>query len=140
MEVSCCITNTSLKYHHTLSTEEKTFVCFCLGTTSLNAACTALLEHKASTHLIKSNTVHKHIIGRHPCLWCTVHSDQLKQPLSERTKLPPRTLNSLQADYLRFQTAGKGDLRQAKHFNNAISPVFFNVPLNQVNKNKNIIK
>ena len=70
--------------------------------------------------------------GRHPCLWCTIRVDQLKQPRHARGKLPPRTLDSLQADYLQFATTGKGDIRKAKEFNNVIGPVFFNVPLSQV--------
>jgi hypothetical protein len=67
--------------------------------------------------------------GRHPCLWCNIRADQLKQPRQERGTFSPRTLDSLQADHLKFQTIGKGDLRQAKNYNNVIGPVFFDVPL-----------
>ena len=70
--------------------------------------------------------------GRHPCLWCIVQSNAMKVPREERGRSEPRTLDSLQADYLRFQTTGKGDLKQAKFFNNAIRPIFFDIPINQV--------
>ena len=54
--------------------------------------------------------------GRHPCLWCTIRADQLKLPQHERGKLPLRTLDSLKADYLRFETIGKreGDQRRKR--------------------------
>ena len=95
----------------------------------------ASLEHKA-WHTIKVENNISNILslctGRHPRLWYTAQSNELKKPLAEQAKLPPRTLNTLQADYLRFQTAGKGDIRQAKHHNNVISPVFLNIPISQV--------
>ena len=38
----------------------------------------------------------------------------MKVPREERGKCLPRTLDSLDADYLRFQASGKGDIRRAK--------------------------
>ena len=90
-------------------------------TTTCTCTCTCTMHLSLKIHA-----------GRHPCLWCTILADQLKQPQHERGKLPLRTLDSLKADYLRFETIGKGDIRQAKNFNNVIGPVFFNVPLSQV--------
>ena len=112
------------------------FVSFCLGTTSFSAVCMEFQERKVRrqrhVHVYTMHLSLKIHAGRHPCLWCTIRADQLKQTQHERGKLPLRTLDSLKADYLRFETIGKGDIRQAKNFNNVIGPVFFNVPLSQV--------
>ena len=67
------------------------------------------------------------ILGRHPCLWCNITSEQMKLPREERPAVSPRTLDSLQADLL-FQTAGQGNLKQAKNFNNVIGQYFFKIP------------
>ena len=56
----------------------------------------------------------------------------MKQPRQERGTLQPRSLDSLEADYLRFQGDGKGDIRKAKEYKNVIGQVFFNIPLSQV--------
>ena len=57
-------------------------------------------------------------------------------PREERAPVAPRTLDSLQVDLLLFQTAGNGDLKKAKNYNNVIGPYFFHIPLTQViNKN-----
>ena len=48
---------------------------------------------------------------------------------NERGKYPARTLESLQADHLRFESIGKGDIRQAKYYNNVIGSSFFSVAL-----------
>jgi hypothetical protein len=42
--------------------------------------------------------------GRHPCLWCTITSESMRVPREDRPQIAPRTLDSLQADLLRFQT------------------------------------
>ena len=41
-------------------------------------------------------------LGRHCCLWCTIRGDQLKVPLSQRGRLPQRSLESLKHDHQRF--------------------------------------
>lgn len=51
----------------------------------------------------------------------------------ERPAVSPRTLDSLQSDLLLFQTAGNGDLKQAKRYNNVISQHFFKFLLTQLN-------
>ena len=57
----------------------------------------------------------------------------MKIPLSVRTSSPTRTLNSLQADHLRFETQGKGDVKnKAKLYNNVIGSQLFDIPLTQV--------
>ena len=56
----------------------------------------------------------------------------MKVPREERGKCLPRTLDSLDADYLRFQASGKGDIRRAKEYNNVIGRFFFNIPPSQV--------
>ena len=103
--------------------------------------CTVLDTHRHTyLHLPTPHTdtliythTHTHTFkGRHPCLWCTIPSDELKKPQYERGKYPARTLESLQADHLRFESIGKGDIRQAKYYNNVIGSAFFNVPLTQV--------
>ena len=70
--------------------------------------------------------------GRHPCIWCIIRADQMKQPRQERGTLQPRSLESLEADYLCFQGNGKSDIRKAKEYNNVIRQVFFNIPLSKV--------
>ena len=52
----------------------------------------------------------------------------MKLPREERPAVSPRTLDSLQADLLLFQTAGQGNLKQAKNFNNVIGQYFFKIP------------
>ena len=42
------------------------------------------------------------------------------------------TLQSLQADHHHFHIEGKGDLKQAKLFNNVVWPIFFSIPITQV--------
>ena len=69
--------------------------------------------------------------GRHNCLWCTIKGSDLKVPLHERGRFPPRTLDSIKADNERFVQAG-GNLRRAKMFNNAIGQPFFAIPIDNV--------
>lgn len=56
----------------------------------------------------------------------------MKIPRDERGKFQTRTLNSLKADHLRFETEGEGKLKEAKFYNNVISSYFFDIPLTQV--------
>ena len=87
--------------------------------------CVCTLRHPQSTSQIYS--------GRHPCLWCTISSELMKVPREQRAVCAPRTLDALQADLLRFKTAGKGNIKVAKNYNNVISHYFFPIPINQVN-------
>ena len=103
---------------------------YCFGTTNFSVVYTELLEPKVD---VTYTFTHVYILSKHaytttPCLRCTIRADQLKLPQHERGKLPPHIPDSLHADYLQFETTGKGDIRQAKNFNNVIGPVFFNVP------------
>ena len=71
-------------------------------------------------------------IGRHNCLWCHITSANLKVPLEKRGCCPPRTLETLQSDYEHFMTAGGGNIKVAKAYNNVIEPYFFDIPLENV--------
>ena len=71
-------------------------------------------------------------IGRHCCLYCTITHEQMRTPLRERSRSPKRTLQSLNADYNRFCSLGRGDIKNAKHFNNVISENLFGIPISQV--------
>lgn len=71
--------------------------------------------------------------GRHCCLYCTIASDQMKVPPASRAKqVTTRTLESLKADHARFMGGG-GNIKQAKFYNNVICPLYFDIPLDQVN-------
>ena len=56
----------------------------------------------------------------------------MKLPRHQRGRLLPRSLDTLEGDYLRFHTNANSDIRKAKDYNNVISRPFFNIPLNQV--------
>ena len=73
--------------------------------------------------------------GKHCCLWCNISTDEMAQPLLDRGRSQPRTLEGLQADYNSFQ-AGGGCLRNTKLHHNVIAPHFFDVPISQVYKSK----
>ena len=66
-------------------------------------------------------------LGRHCCLWCTIHGDQLKVPLSQHGRLPQCSFESHEHDHQRFMDAG-GDPRKVKEYNNVIGTPFFSVP------------
>lgn len=70
--------------------------------------------------------------GRHCCLYCEITADELKRPLQECGCAPLRSLHNLQRDYLQFHGAGKGNIKNAKHFNNVIGKPIFDIPLTQV--------
>ena len=47
-----------------------------------------------------------------------------------------RTSDSIWGDHLRFESSGRGDLKQAKHYHNAVrNPLFRSIPLDQVRIN-----
>ena len=64
----------------------------------------------------------------------------MKVPREDRPEVPVRTLDTLQADLLRFQTAGKGNIKTTKQFNNVIGPHLFSIPIDQVHKTHNLKK
>ena len=68
-------------------------------------------------------------IGRHCCLWCSIKSDDLATPKSQR-QTPLRTLSTLR-DKHEFLRAG-GNLKKAKLHENVIGNRFFDTPLTQV--------
>ena len=71
--------------------------------------------------------------GKHPCLWCTVTSQQMQLPPSQRTvEVEERTLESLESDHTKFQENYKGNLKNAMDANNVIDKPFFKIPLDQV--------
>ena len=67
--------------------------------------------------------------GRH-C--CQTTADEMKRPLQERGPAPLWSLHTLQRDYLQFHAVGKGNIKNAKHYNNVIGKPFFDIPLTQV--------
>lgn len=77
-------------------------------------------------------SVHHNIhLGRHCCLWCNIDQQQMTRPRTTRGPQEARTLDTLQCDLQRFQSAG-GPMKEAKHYNNVIGPALFQVPLDQV--------
>ena len=52
--------------------------------------------------------------GKHPCLWCTISSDMLVIPLSERGRCTPRTLDSLTENYKKYKGEFNGIIKKAK--------------------------
>ena len=72
------------------------------------------------------------LTGRHCCLYCSITHERTQIALRERGRAPLRALNTLSADYLQYQTVGKGNLKNAKNHNNVIGKAFFYIPLLQV--------
>ncbi|XP_035663161.1 uncharacterized protein LOC118406879 [Branchiostoma floridae] len=70
--------------------------------------------------------------GTSPCLWCYVTQEEIKDKDSCRLQIPARTLESLARDHQRFLVEGGGKLKVAKLYHNAIKPVMFDVPIDQV--------
>ena len=85
----------------------------------------------------ESSTVTRSHIGKHCCLYCTIDKDHLRVPLAERGPFPARTLHTLESDHASFMASG-GNLKNAKHFNNAIRSPFFKIPLTQVSLKNNM--
>ena len=78
------------------------------------------------------NTSHKlNYLGRHCCLYCTIPKDEMKKPLHERNKYPPRDLLSLSNDFKKFTLMGS-NIKYAKECNNVIDQYMFNIPIDQV--------
>ncbi|XP_070551593.1 uncharacterized protein [Ptychodera flava] len=69
--------------------------------------------------------------GRHFCLWCLVTQEDSQQPRKQRFS-QPRSLQGLSKDHNEFMTTGHGKLSNAKHYNNVINEVIFNIPITQV--------
>ncbi|CAH1248771.1 Hypp8401 [Branchiostoma lanceolatum] len=70
--------------------------------------------------------------GCHPCLWCDISKEEMKDVDDRRLTIPARTLNSLKEHNTAFATEGRGNPKNAKNFHNAISPAMFTVPIDQV--------
>ncbi len=79
---------------------------------------------------LNSNLLSK--LGRHNCLWCLVPSSKLVESPSCRGSFQLRTLESLRDDHRRFMTAGKGNLKAAKNYNNIIGEILLDIPLTHV--------
>ena len=62
----------------------------------------------------------------------------MKVPRAERGRSPSRTLDNIKADHTRFCTAG-GDLSKAKFYNNVIGTNIFDVEVDQVKINVEIL-
>ena len=76
------------------------------------------------------------ITGKHPCLWCTATTDMIKIRPDERTQTASaRTLDTLKADFKRFQGTYKSNLQNAMKANNVIHDALFDIPLDQVKNN-----
>ena len=72
-------------------------------------------------------------LGRHCCLWCNITSDKLIIPQASRRNTD-RSLQTLSERHAAFLSAGSGNLRKAKFYDNVIGEYFFNIPLTQVRK------
>lgn len=70
-------------------------------------------------------------IGRHCCLWCLITYEALQKPRGTRGRFAQRTLQNIEADHKRFLDDG-ADMKKAKFFNNAITPHFFDIPIDHV--------
>ena len=71
------------------------------------------------------------LIGRHPCLWCTVIAVKMHLLKDQRGSVTVRSLEHLHSKLAEFEAAG-GDLKKAKEYNNVIHAPLFNIPINQV--------
>ncbi len=80
---------------------------------------------------IVNNAYQQTKTGRHCCILCEIRQDQLKVPKEDRPPIPERTLATLLKDHSIFMKHG-GNIKNAKHYNNAILPPFFDIPLEQV--------
>ena len=78
------------------------------------------------------------LTGKHCCLWCLATQADLKTPLEQRGRLQTRSIQSLRDDHQRFRDSG-GNLRHAKLFNNSIGQPIFDIPLEKVKTDSNII-
>ena len=79
----------------------------------------------------ESSTVTRSHIGKH---YYTIDKDHLRVPLAEQGPFPARTIETLESDHASFM-ASSGNLKNAKHFNNAIGSAFFKIPLTQASLN-----
>ena len=67
-------------------------------------------------------------IGRHCCLWCHITANGMNTPQGE-SKL--HSLETMKDDLKRFKENGSNP-KHAKHFNNMIDDIYFDIPLEQV--------
>lgn len=105
----------------------------CLVTTSFCVNFMAFQELVVRNDIKQTNTENPHS-GRHCCLFCEIAAGHIKVPLQARGPAPLRSLGTLQRDYLQFNSIGKGNLKNAKHFNNVIGKPFLDIPLTQVSQ------
>lgn len=54
------------------------------------------------------------------------------KPRAERGRQTLRNLEGLQADHQAFLTAGRGDLKRAKEYNNVIEEYFMDIDIDHV--------
>ena len=71
-------------------------------------------------------------VARRCCLWCHITSANLKTPLSVRCQQPGRSLDTLDQDYKKFMTVGKGDIKVIKLYNNVIAPAIVKISIYKV--------
>ena len=72
-------------------------------------------------------------IGKHPCLWCTVTTEEMQIPPGKRSiPTTKRSLESMAKDLKRFREELKGILKLAKEANNVIDDPYFKIALDQV--------
>ena len=86
--------------------------------------CTCIYQFMHTTPLLL-------VLGQHCCFGCVVTSSEMQTPKAQWGSFPERTLANLKQSYMEFQLAG-GNIKHAKEFHNVISPVFFNIAVNQV--------
>lgn len=64
----------------------------------------------------------------HPCLWCKVTQTGMQPNPAQQLQVDGRTLDGIRKDHERFQTIGKGALKDAQLFNNVIHPPIWDIP------------
>ena len=77
--------------------------------------------------------INTYIVGCHCCLWCRITQQELKIP-PPSNRQQERSLSTLAAAHADFLSKGKGNTSVAKSYFNVIGEPFFNIPLDQVNK------
>ncbi|KAL5479256.1 hypothetical protein EMCRGX_G022753 [Ephydatia muelleri] len=69
--------------------------------------------------------------GCYPCLFCTIHKEDMKIPLSVRGYSPTRSLQSIYENYSEYSAAGF-PRKDAQFYSNCISEPIWDIPLDQV--------
>eukprot|EP00731_Ephydatia_muelleri_P007490 Em0003g1738a len=71
--------------------------------------------------------------GCYPCLFCTIHKEDMKIPLSVRGYSPTRSLQSIYENYSEYSAAGF-PRKDAQFYSNCISEPIWDIPLDQLQR------